>query len=57
MAIYNTPNLGSLETVFSTVIGGSDEKWENGSYVQWNAFNGFIDEVKLWGQALSVLKY
>lgn len=53
VAIYNTPGLGSLETKLSTVIGGSDEKWEYGSNGQWNAFNGFIDEVKVWNTAIS----
>ena len=52
-AIYNTPGLGSLETELSTVVGGSDEKWEYGSNAQWNAFNGFIDEVKVWGRSLT----
>ncbi|WP_339709195.1 LamG-like jellyroll fold domain-containing protein [uncultured Kriegella sp.] len=53
VAIYNTPGLGNLETELSTVIGGSDEKWEYGSYGQWNAFNGFIDEVKVWNRSLA----
>lgn len=53
IAIYNTPGLGSLETKFSTVVGGSDEKWEYGSNAQWNAFNGFVDEVKVWNRAIS----
>ncbi|WP_316837773.1 endonuclease/exonuclease/phosphatase family protein [Pedobacter nutrimenti] len=52
-AIYNTPDLGSLETTFSTIVGGSDEKWEYGSNSQWNAFNGFIDEVKVWNGAIT----
>ena len=52
-AIYNTPGLGGLETEWSTVIGGSDEKWEYGSNGQWNAFNGFIDEVKMWKRSLT----
>ncbi|WP_425235764.1 LamG-like jellyroll fold domain-containing protein [Ulvibacterium sp.] len=52
-AIYNTPNLSDLETDFATVIGGSDEKWEWGSNGQWNAFNGFLDEVKIWDRAIT----
>jgi endonuclease/exonuclease/phosphatase family metal-dependent hydrolase len=52
-AIYNTPGLGSLETKLSTVVGGSDEKWEYGSNAQWNAFNGFVDEVRVWDRAIS----
>ncbi|WP_316791136.1 endonuclease/exonuclease/phosphatase family protein [Pedobacter frigoris] len=53
IAIYNTPGLGSLETKLSTVIGGSDEKWEYGSTGQWNAFNGYLDEVKVWDKAIT----
>jgi len=52
VAIYNTPGFAGFESKFSTVIGGSDEKWEYGSNAQWNAFNGFIDEVKVWNEAL-----
>ncbi|WP_183576084.1 LamG-like jellyroll fold domain-containing protein [Mucilaginibacter sp. X5P1] len=53
VAIYNTPNLGTLETQLSTVIGGSDEKWEYGAEAQWNSFNGYIDEVKVWNTAIT----
>ena len=48
VAIYNMPELKGLESELATVIGGSDEKWEYGSYGQWNAFNGFLDEIKVW---------
>lgn len=48
VAIYNMPELKGLESELATVIGGSDEKWEYGSYGQWNAFNGFLDEIKAW---------
>lgn len=51
-AIYNIPDLKDLTSEFATVIGGADEKWEYGSYGQWHAFNGFIDEVKVWNTAL-----
>jgi endonuclease/exonuclease/phosphatase family metal-dependent hydrolase len=53
VAIYN---IGSLKHVYGStelVIGGSDEKWEYGSYGQWNAFNGLLDEVKIWDRPLS----
>lgn len=53
VAIYHTPNLGDLETALSTVVGGSDEKFEYASNGQWNAFNGFIDEVKVWNEAIT----
>jgi len=54
VAIYNTPDLKGLDSELATVIGGSDEKWEWGSYAQWNAFNGFIDEVKIWNRNISL---
>jgi endonuclease/exonuclease/phosphatase family metal-dependent hydrolase len=53
VAIYNTPGAGSFESEQATVIGGSDEKWEYGSNAQWNAFNGYIDEVKIWNQSIT----
>ncbi|RTE55151.1 hypothetical protein EHW67_00875 [Arenibacter aquaticus] len=48
VAIYNIPGLKELESEMATVIGGTDEKWEYGSYGQWNAFNGFLDDIKVW---------
>ncbi|WP_052496148.1 endonuclease/exonuclease/phosphatase family protein [Pedobacter lusitanus] len=48
VAIYNTPELGGFNTELATVVGGTDEKWEYGSNGQWNAFNGFLDEIKIW---------
>lgn len=53
VAIYNTPGLKSLESEFFTVIGGTDEEWDQGYYGQWNAFNGFIDEVKFWDTVIN----
>ncbi|WP_161991892.1 LamG-like jellyroll fold domain-containing protein [Flagellimonas algicola] len=52
VAIYNTPGIGDFQTELATVVGGSDEKWEYGSYAQWNAFNGFVDEVKIWDRVV-----
>ncbi|SNZ00992.1 LamG-like jellyroll fold domain-containing protein [Flagellimonas pacifica] len=52
-AIYNTPGIGDFNTDLATVIGGSDEKWEYGSNGQWNAFNGFLDEVKIWDRTIT----
>lgn len=52
VAIYNTPGLKSLESEINTVVGGSDEEWQWSSNAQWNAFNGFIDEVKVWDLAI-----
>ena len=53
VAIYNTAGLKSLESGLSTVIGGADEKWEYGSGGQWYAFNGYLDEVKIWDSVVS----
>ncbi|HEY9257001.1 LamG-like jellyroll fold domain-containing protein, partial [Chitinophaga sp.] len=53
VAIYNTPGAGSFESEQATVVGGSDEKWEYASNAQWDAFNGFIDDVKIWDQAIT----
>ncbi len=53
VAIYNIAGLAGLNNAFATVIGGSDEKWEYGSAGQWNAFNGYLDEVKMWDQAIT----
>ncbi|NET39878.1 MAG: hypothetical protein F6K19_49320, partial [Cyanothece sp. SIO1E1] len=53
VAIYNVGGLSSLSNDHATVIGGSDEKWEYGSVGQWYAFNGYIDEVKMWDRALT----
>ena len=53
VAIYNTPDLKNLKSDYSTVIGGSDEKWEYGSNAQWNAFNGYLDEIKVWNMAIN----
>lgn len=53
VAIYNTPGIAGLDTDLATVIGGSDEKWEYGSNGQWNAFNGFLDEVKIWDRVVT----
>ena len=52
VAIYKIPGLKGLESELATVIGGSDEKWEYGSYGQWNAFNGFLDDIKVWDTAI-----
>ncbi len=53
VAIYNVDGLSSLSNAHATVIGGSDEKWEYGSVGQWYAFNGYLDEVKMWDRSLS----
>lgn len=53
VAIYNIEGLKHVKSEFETVIGGADDKWEYGSAGQWYAFNGYIDEVKIWERKLS----
>jgi endonuclease/exonuclease/phosphatase family metal-dependent hydrolase len=53
VAIINITGLGSLNSDKRLVIGGSDDKWEYGSYGQWHAFNGYIDEVAIWQRKVS----
>lgn len=53
MAIYNLGQLGDLSSPLRTVVGGSDEYFEWGSAGQWTAFNGFVDEVKIWNRPVT----
>lgn len=52
VAIYNIEGLQHVKSEFATVIGGADDKWEYGSGGQWYAFNGYLDEVKIWDRLL-----
>lgn len=52
VAIYNLENLGDLASPLRTIIGGSDEYFEWGSGGQWKAFNGYLDEVKIWNRVV-----
>ena len=56
VAIINIPGIRNLDSDSRFVIGGTDEKWEYGSYGQWNAFNGYIDEVKIWNRVISPIE-
>ena len=47
VGIYNIAGLGSLENNLRTVVGGTDEYMEYGSFGQWTAFNGYLDEVRI----------
>lgn len=47
VGIYQIGTLGSLESAYRTVVGGSDSYWKWGSSGQWTAFNGYIDEVQI----------
>ena len=53
VAIYNLGSLGDLSNELRTIAGGSDEYFEYGSEGQWTAFNGFLDEVKMWDRVMS----
>lgn len=53
VAIYNLGQLGDLKSSHRTIAGGSDEYFEWGSAGQWKAFNGLLDEVKIWNRVLS----
>lgn len=59
VAIYQIKNsffssrdsyLGSVSSGCRTIIGGSDEKYDFGSQREWTAFNGKIDEVRIWSR-------
>lgn len=54
VAIYNLGKLGDMTSSLRTIAGGSDEYFEWGSEGQWKAFNGYIDEVKIWNRTLSI---
>jgi exonuclease III len=53
VAIYNLEKLGNLSCALRTIVGGSDAYFEWGSAGQWKAFNGYLDEVKIWNRAIS----
>jgi len=53
VAIINISGIKDLKSDSRLVIGGTDDNWEYGSYGQWHAFNGYIDEVKIWNRIIS----
>lgn len=53
VAIYQIEGLKSLESKFRTIIGGSDEEQDWECRGEWMAFNGKIDEVKMWDRPVS----
>lgn len=53
VAIYNLEQLGDMVSPLRTIAGGSDEYFEWGSGGQWKAFNGYLDEVKIWNRVVS----
>ena len=53
VAIYQLEGLKSLESKFRTIIGGSDEYRDWDCRGEWMAFNGKIDEVRMWNRPVS----
>ena len=56
VAVYNMPDLKHVKGLFPTFVGGCDEYTErahNYSRGERSAFNGRIDEVKIWDRAVS----
>lgn len=53
VAIYNIEGLTTAQSELRTVIGGSDEYNDWGSRGEWTAFNGLIDEAKIYDKAIS----
>ncbi len=54
VAIIQTQGIKSMENELRTVIGGSDEYQDWSSRGEWMAFNGMIDEVRLWNKPLII---
>lgn len=53
VAIYNIENLSDANSGQNTIIGGANDYTDWGSRGEWTAFNGMIDEVKLFDTKLS----
>ncbi|MBR4756260.1 MAG: endonuclease/exonuclease/phosphatase family protein [Bacteroidales bacterium] len=56
VAIYNIEEIEAPLTDLATVVGGSDEykeahQWE--AQREWVAFNGYVDEAKVWDRTIS----
>ena len=51
VAIYNISGFKSTKSFAATFIGGSNRK--SGFDGQWDAFNGYVDEVKFWNRHIS----
>ena len=56
VAIINTEEIDAPVTDLATVVGGSDEYreppiWE--AQREWVAFNGYVDEAKLWSRTIT----
>lgn len=55
VAIINIEEITSAVSPLHTMIGGSDDFTENGHWEaegEWMAFNGMLDEVKIWDRAI-----
>ena len=53
VAIYNIEALSGLSNSLKTIIGGSDEYNDWGSRREWTAFNGMVDEVKIYDRTIT----
>ncbi len=51
VAIYNITGLKTMGSDNLVIIGSELKKWNN--FGQWNAFNGYIDELKIWNRPVS----
>lgn len=52
-AIYQLEGLKSLDSPLRTVIGGSDENQDWECRGEWMAFNGKLDEVRIWNRPVA----
>lgn len=52
-AIYQLEGLKSLDSPLRTVIGGSDENQDWECRGEWMAFNGKLDEARIWNRPVS----
>lgn len=53
VGIYNVDGLATATSELATIIGGSDEYNDWASRREWTAFNGMIDEVKIYNSTLT----
>lgn len=53
VAVYRIQGLKSLESKLRTVLGGSDENQDWECRGEWMAFNGKIDEARIWNRPLT----
>jgi endonuclease/exonuclease/phosphatase family metal-dependent hydrolase len=54
VAIYNIEKFKNLKNDFPTIVGGSNQSWNSVGRLE--AFNGYIDEAKIWDTTISYKK-